>query len=91
MEPYRVPVTEGDRIRADAALSLSALAFAVPTAEMIRRERVRPRTAGAACRWAEDERDRADYDALMDGLEGALRAVMQLPLVDLAPDTGGRR
>lgn len=123
MEPYRVPVTEGDRIRADAALALTALAFAVPIAEMTRRERVRPRacrarwsamylahvsygwplervghgfglnraTAGAACRWAEDERDRPDYDALMDGLEGALRAVMGLPLVDLAPETGARR
>jgi hypothetical protein len=123
MEPYRVPVTEGDRIRADAALALAALAFAVPVAEMTRRERVRPRacrarwsamyvahvsygwplervghafglnraTAGAACRWAEDERDRAAYDVLMDGLEGSLRAVMALPMVDLAPETGGRR
>ena len=50
MEPYRVPVTEGDRIRADAALSLSGLALGVPTAEMTRRERVRPRACRA--RWS---------------------------------------
>ena len=50
MEPYRVPVTEGDRIRADAALSLAALALGVPVAEMTRRERVRPRACRA--RWS---------------------------------------
>ena len=50
MEPYRVPVTEGDRIRADAALSLSGLALGVPVAEMTRRERVRPRACRA--RWS---------------------------------------
>ena len=38
-EPYRVPVTEGDRIRADAALHLAAYAFGVPAAQMLRRER----------------------------------------------------
>lgn len=118
MEAYRVPVLEGDRIRADAALSLSALAFHIPVEEMNRRERVRLRacrarwsamylahvsygwplervahafglnraTASTACRWAEDERDRDDYDLLMDGLEGALRGVMDMPLVDLAPE-----
>jgi chromosomal replication initiation ATPase DnaA len=122
-EPYRVPVTEGDRIRADAALHLSALAFGVPVAEMLRRERVRPRacrtrwsamylahvafgwplervahafglnraTSSTACRWAEDERDRGDYDTLMDGLESCLRAVMELPAVDLAPANGAAR
>ena len=46
IEPYRVPVTEGDRIRADAALHLAAYAFGVPAADMLRRERTRPR----ACR-----------------------------------------
>ena len=45
-QPYRVPVTEGDRIRADAALHLAAYAFGVPASEMLRRERTRPR----ACR-----------------------------------------
>lgn len=125
MQTYRVPVLEGDRIRADAALSLSALAFHIPVEEMNRRERVRVRacrarwsamylahvsfgwplervahafglnraTASTACRWAEDERDRDDYDLLMDGLEGALRGVMELPVVDLHPETalGGRK
>lgn len=118
MQNYRVPVLEGDRIRADAALSLSALAFHIPVEEMNRRERVRVRacrarwsamylahvsygwplervahafglnraTASTACRWAEDERDRSEYDLLMDGLEGALRGVMGLPVVDLHPE-----
>ena len=117
MEAYRVPVLEGDRIRADAALSLSALAFHIPVEEMNRRERVRLRacrarwsamylahvsygwplervahafglnraTASTACRWAEDERDRHDYDCLMDGLETCLRRVMDLPVVELMP------
>ncbi|WP_427789011.1 chromosomal replication initiator DnaA [Brevundimonas diminuta] len=123
MHIYRVPVLEGDRIRADAALGLVGLAFHIPVQEMTRRERVRPpacrarwsamylahvsygwplervahafglnrATAGAACRWAEDERDRAEYDLLMDGLERSLRAVMELPVVDLEPRKAGRR
>lgn len=121
-EVYRVPVLEGDRICADAALSLTALAFRIPVEEMTRRERIRLRacrarwsamylahvsfgwplervahafglnraTASSACRWAEDERDRADYDLLMDGLENALRRLMDLPRVDLAPDNAPR-
>lgn len=118
-EVYRVPVLEGDRICADAALSLTALAFRIPVEEMTRRERIRLRacrarwsamylahvsfgwplervahafglnraTASTACRWAEDERDRADYDHLMEGLEKALKRLLELPRVDLAPDT----
>lgn len=118
-EVYRVPVLEGDRICADAALSLTALAFRIPVEEMTRRERIRLRacrarwsamylahvsfgwplervahafglnraTASTACRWAEDERDRADYDHLMEGLETALKRLLDLPRVDLAPET----
>lgn len=118
-EVYRVPVLEGDRICADAALSLTALAFRIPVEEMTRRERIRLRacrarwsamylahvsfgwplervahafglnraTASTACRWAEDERDRADYDHLMEGLELALKRLLDLPRVDLAPET----
>ena len=119
-ERYRVPVTDADRIRADAALHLAGLAFGITVADMTRKDRVPPRacrarwsamylahvsfgwplervahafglnraTASTACRWAEDERDRNDYDLLMDGLEGALRGVMDMPLVDLAPEQG---
>ena len=122
-EPYRVPVTEGDRIRADAALHLAAYAFGVPATEMLRRERTRPRacrarwsamylahvsygwplervghafglnraTASTACRWAEDARDDDRYDAVMDGLESGLRAVSELPAVDLALALGAAR
>ena len=116
-EPYRVPVTDADRIRADAALHLTGLAFGITVNEMTSRDRIPPRacrarwsamylahvafgwplervahafglnraTAGTACRWAEDERDRSDYDFLMDGLETCLRHVMDLPIVDLMP------
>lgn len=116
-EPYRVPVTDADRIRADAALHLTGLALGITVTAMTAKERVPPRacrarwsamylahvsfgwplervahafglnraTAGTACRWAEDERDRQDYDFLMDGLEQCLRRIMDLPVVDLTP------
>jgi chromosomal replication initiation ATPase DnaA len=124
-EPYRVPVTDADRIRADAALHLTGLAFGITIKDMTHKDRVPPRacrarwsamylahvsfgwplervahafglnraTAGTACRWAEDERDREDYDQLMDGLECCLRRVMDLPIVDLMPrrPLGARR
>jgi len=123
IEPYRVPVTEGDRIRADAALHLAAYAFGVPATEMRGRERTRPRacrarwsamylahasygwplervghafglnraTASTACRWAEDARDDDRYDVVMDGLETGLRAISELPAVDLALALGAAR
>lgn len=33
-------------------------------------------TASAACRWAEDQRDQPALDALLETLEGCLRAIM---------------
>ncbi len=36
-------------------------------------------TAGTACRWAEDRRDRPDEDALMDRLEALLREALATP------------
>ena len=115
MEPYRVPVTEGDRIRADAALHLAAYAFGVPASEMLRRERTRPRacrarwsamylahvsfgwplervghvfgvnraTAGHACRWVEDERDRPELDSLLDRLEALIAGLFDAPRCEL--------
>ncbi|MNE73748.1 hypothetical protein D3C80_1697750 [compost metagenome] len=48
-------------------------------------------TASTACRWAEDARDDDRYDAVMDGLETGLRAISELPAVDLAVMAGGGR
>lgn len=116
-EPYRVPITDADRIRAEAALHLISLALGITVRDMTLKDRIPPRacrgrwsamylahiafgwplervahafglnraTASTACRWAEDERDRLDYDRLMDGLEHCLRQVMDLPMVDLTP------
>ena len=73
------------------AMYLAHVSFGWPLERVAHAFGLNRATAGAACRWAEDERDRPDYDALMDGLEGSLRAVMELPLVDLAPEIGARR
>lgn len=40
-------------------------------------------TAGAACRWVEDERDRAAFDQLLDGLETCLHAVYAVPACEI--------
>ena len=36
-------------------------------------------TAGAACRWVEDERDRAAFDQLLDTLEDCIRSLYAAP------------
>mgnify|MGYP001627547822 FL=1 len=41
-------------------------------------------TAAAACRWAEDERDRPSLDHLMDRLERNLRDVLEAPRCELS-------
>ncbi len=41
-------------------------------------------TAGKACRWAEDERDRPEVDRLLDELEGITRQLFDTPRLDLA-------
>ena len=48
-------------------------------------------TASTACRWAEDARDDDRYDVVMDGLETGLRAISELPAVDLALALGAAR
>ena len=40
-------------------------------------------TAGIACRWVEDERDRLDFDCVVDGMERAISALYALPRVEV--------
>lgn len=40
-------------------------------------------TAGIACRWVEDERDRLDFDRVVDGMERAISALYALPRVEV--------
>lgn len=114
-ETYRVPVADGDRIRADLAIQLVAAATGV-TAERMRAqarlggaecrarwlalylahvtfgwplERVghafglNRSTVAAACRWAEDGRDRPTLDAMLDRLERCVREVLDAPVCDV--------
>ncbi|MFC5372805.1 chromosomal replication initiator DnaA [Brevundimonas faecalis] len=125
-EPYRVPVADADRIRAEAALHLAALAFGVPADEMLGlRGQVRLRasrarwsamylahiafgwqlervahafglnraTAATGCRWVEDEREKRDFDKVIEGLDACLRSVMELPApsMSLPPRAGDRK
>lgn len=40
-------------------------------------------TAGVACRWSEEQRDRPQIDALLDTLEGQIAVLFALPRCDL--------
>lgn len=40
-------------------------------------------TAAAACRWAEEERDRPSLNAMLDRLERCVREVMDAPVCEL--------
>lgn len=42
-------------------------------------------TAGAACRWVEDERDRPGFDQMMDTLERCIQALYEAPAWTLEP------
>lgn len=114
-EAYRVPVTDGDRIKAALALQLVSAATGVTAARMNERTRLRSQacrarwlamylayitfgwplervshafgmsraTAATACRWVEDERDRAMLDAVLDRLERCAREVLDAPAFEL--------
>jgi chromosomal replication initiation ATPase DnaA len=43
-------------------------------------------TAGIACRWVEDERDRPAFDALLDRMEAVLRGLIETPRFELTPE-----
>lgn len=114
-ETWRVPVTDGDRIRAGLALQLVAAATGVTVERMTASVRLKGRvcrarwlalytayvtfgwpiervahafglnraTAAAACRWAEDGRDRPAVDALLDRLELCVTQLLEAPTCDL--------
>lgn len=114
-ETWRVPVTDGDRIRAGLALQLVAAATGVTVERMTASVRLKGRvcrarwlalytayvtfgwpiervahafglnraTAAAACRWAEDGRDRPAVDALLDRLELCVTQLLEAPACDL--------
>ncbi len=44
-------------------------------------------TASVACRWAEDMRDRADIDGMLDQLDLVMRTVAEAALIDLGVAT----
>jgi hypothetical protein len=114
-ETYRVPVAEGDRIRAGLAIQLVAAATGITAERMQAQVRLggaesRARrlamylayvafgwplervahafglnraTAAAACRWAEDERDRPTLDAMLERLERCVREVLDAPVCEV--------
>lgn len=65
------------------AMSLAYITFGWPL------ERVGPAfglnrvTAAAACRWAEEERDRPTLDAMLDRLECCVREVLNAPVCEV--------
>ena len=40
-------------------------------------------TAAIACRWVEDERDRLDFDRLVEGMEKAIETLYDLPRLEV--------
>ena len=73
------------------AMYLSHIAFGWPLERVGHAFGLNRATASTACRWAEDARDDDAYDTVMDGLETCLRAVSELPAVDLALALGAGR
>lgn len=76
---------KGDRLAPPAcrarwlALYLSHVAFGWPLERVGHAFALNRATVGAACRWAEDARDRPAMDALLDRLEEVARAVLDAP------------
>ena len=66
------------------AMYLSHIAFGWPLERVGHVFGVNRATAGAACRWAEDERDRPELDALLDRLESLISNLFDAPRCDLA-------
>ena len=82
-------ITAGDRLR-DVhcrarwlAMYLSHIAFGWPLDRVGHVFGVNRATAGNACRWVEDERDRPELDALLDRLESLLAGLFEAPRCEL--------
>lgn len=66
------------------AMYLSHIAFGWPLERVGHVFGVNRATAGNACRWAEDERDHPELDALLDRLESLISNLFDAPRCDLA-------
>ena len=65
------------------AMYLSHIAFGWPLERVGHVFGVNRATAGNACRWVEDERDRPELDGLLDRLEALISALFEAPRCEL--------
>jgi len=72
------------------AMYLSHIAFGWPLERVAHAFGVNRATAGSACRWIEDERDRPVLDAMLERLEDCVRLVTEAGGLDLDQALGGR-
>jgi chromosomal replication initiation ATPase DnaA len=82
-------MTSGDRLGLQAcrarrlALYLAHVGFGWPLERVGHAFGMNRATAAAACRWAEDGRDRPVVDDLLDRLERCVRDVLEAPACEL--------
>jgi hypothetical protein len=65
------------------AMYLAHVAFGWPQERVAHAFGLNRATAAAACRWAEDSRDRPALDALLDRLERCVHDVLEAPRCEL--------
>ena len=65
------------------ALYLARVGYGWPLERVSHVFGVNRATAGNACRWVEDERDRPELDAMLDRLEALISTLFEAPLCDL--------
>ena len=65
------------------AMYLSYVTFGWPLERVAHAFGLNRATAAAACRWAEDERDRPTLDAMLDRLERCVREVLDAPVYEV--------
>lgn len=66
------------------AMYLSHVAFGWTLEQVSHVFGVNRASAGAACRWVEDERERRNVDDLLNELETCIQGLYQPPVLDLA-------
>jgi len=65
------------------AMYLAYVAFGWPLERVAHAFGLNRATAAAACRWAEDERERPPLDAMLDRLERCVREVLDAPVCEV--------
>lgn len=65
------------------AMYLAYVTFGWPLERVAHAFGLNRATAAAACRWAEDERDRPTLDAMLDRLERCVREVLDAPVCEV--------